>query len=61
MGLGEERLCGDTETLFGPGFLPSRLGRHLTLLVIVTHLLSGLLPPLTATVIRPRKADDGHL
>jgi hypothetical protein len=34
MGLGEERLCWCTETLFGPDFLLSLLGTHLTLSAI---------------------------
>ena len=33
-GLGVDRLCGCTVTAFGPGFPPSRLGTHFTLLAI---------------------------
>jgi hypothetical protein len=46
MGLGEERLCGDTATVFGPGFLPTLWGRHLALSAICAHLLSGACMPL---------------
>jgi hypothetical protein len=45
IGLGVDRVCGDTGTVFGPGFFPVRSGRQMTLVAILTHLLSGAVAP----------------
>jgi len=33
-GLGFERLCGFTGTVFGPGFFVVRVGRHVVLAIV---------------------------
>ena len=36
MDLGVDRICRLTATVFGPGFLPVLVGRHLTLAIRIT-------------------------
>lgn len=35
-GLGGDRRCGFTGTVFGPGFFPVRVGRHLVFAICIT-------------------------
>ena len=58
--LGRRALEGANLDALRPRFFAFPFGNASYLISHLTHLLSGLLPPFAATVIRPRKADGGQ-
>jgi len=45
-GFGVERLCDDTTTVLGPGFLSTRVGRHFVLVAIINSSLNDRFKPI---------------